>query len=86
MKPFCFSRVGSFSEFIPKKYKWFGIKIYKLCDSKGYIYIYHMRAHLGKDRTHTTGTMTATHKTVAGLTTRIQNVGHKLYMDYFFFP
>jgi hypothetical protein len=28
--------------------------------------------------------MTATHATVAGLTRRVENVGHKLYMDSFF--
>jgi hypothetical protein len=28
--------------------------------------------------------VTATCATVAGLTTRIENVGHKLYMDNFF--
>jgi len=39
-----------------------------------------MRVYLGKDMTHATGTMTSFHTTVAGLTTRIQNVGHKLYM------
>jgi hypothetical protein len=42
-----------------------------------------MRVYLGKDRTHATGTMTATHETVAGLITSIQNVGHKLYTDFF---
>jgi len=25
-----------FKQYIPKIYKWFGIKPYKLCDSKGY--------------------------------------------------
>jgi hypothetical protein len=39
---------------------------------------------LGKDRTHATGTMTAIHANVTGLTTRIQNVGHKLYTNNFF--
>jgi hypothetical protein len=29
--------------------------------------------------------MTDTHPTVAGLKIRIQNAGHKLYMDNFFF-
>jgi hypothetical protein len=38
-----------FKQHIPKKYKCFGIKIYKLCDSKGYMY--NMRVYLGKDRT-----------------------------------
>jgi hypothetical protein len=57
-------------------HKGFGINIYKG-------YTYDMRVYLGKDRAHTTDTMTATHATVAGLT-RIQNMGHKLYMDNFF--
>jgi hypothetical protein len=43
-----------------------------------------VRVYLGKDRTCTTDTMTATHATVAGLTRRVENVGHKLYMDSFF--
>jgi hypothetical protein len=42
-----------------------------------------MRVYLGKECRHATGT-TAIHATVAGLTGRIQNVGHKLYMDFFF--
>jgi hypothetical protein len=42
-----------------------------------------MRVYLGKDRTYTTDTMTATHATVAGLTRRVENVGHNLYMDIF---
>jgi predicted nucleotidyltransferase len=32
-----------FKQNIPKKHKRFGIKIYKLCDSKGYTYIQHVR-------------------------------------------
>jgi hypothetical protein len=71
-----------FKQYIPKKHKWFGIKIYKLCDSVSYTY--NMRMYLGKDSTYATGTMAATHAPVAGLMTRIQNVGHNLYMDNFF--
>jgi hypothetical protein len=49
--------------------------------------MYNMRVYLGKDRTCATDTMTATHDTVAGLMRRVENVGHKLYMDNFFsFP
>jgi len=59
------------------------MKLYKLCDSKRYVY--NIRVYLGKDRTHATGTVTATDTTEAGLMTGIQNVGHKLYMDNFFF-
>jgi hypothetical protein len=56
--------------------KWFGIKIYKLCDSKGYNY--NMSVYLGKDRKHATLSMAAMHATVTGLTARIEHLGHKL--------
>jgi hypothetical protein len=36
--------------------KWFGIKIYKLCGSKGYTY--NMSVYLGRDRKRATATMT----------------------------
>jgi hypothetical protein len=52
-----------FKQSIPKKHKRFGIKIYKLCDSKGYTY---MSAYLGRDRTCVTATMTTSHATVSG--------------------
>jgi hypothetical protein len=55
----------------------FGIKIYKLCSSKGYTY--NMSVYLGRDRKYATASMTATHATVTGLTTRTENSGHKLY-------
>jgi hypothetical protein len=42
-----------------------------------------MKVYLGKDGKYATDT-TATHATVAGLTRRVENVGHKLYMDNFF--
>jgi hypothetical protein len=70
-----------FKQYIPKKHKQYGIKIYKLCNSKGYTY--DMRVYLGKERTHATDTVTPTHATVAELKRRIQNVGHKLYMNNF---
>jgi hypothetical protein len=70
-----------FKQYIPKKHK-HGIKIYKLCDSKGYMY--DMRVYSGKDRTYATDTMTAMHTTVVGLTRRVENVGQKLYNDNFF--
>jgi hypothetical protein len=54
----------------------------KLCDSKGFTY--NMSVYLGRDRKNVTATMTATHATVSGLTTRIENLGHKLYMYNFF--
>jgi hypothetical protein len=46
--------------------------------------MYNMSKCLHKDRKCITGTVTDTHATVAGLNTRIENVGHKLYMDNFF--
>jgi hypothetical protein len=70
-----------FKQYIPKKHKLFGIKIYKLCDSKGHTY---MSVYLERDRKCATASMTTTHATVTGLTTRIENFGHKFYMDNFF--
>ena len=40
-----------FKQYIPKKRKVFGIKIFKLCDLTGYTY--DMKVYLGKDRQHT---------------------------------
>ena len=37
-----------FEQYIPKKRKRFGIKMFKLCDSTGYTY--DMKVYLGKDR------------------------------------
>jgi hypothetical protein len=71
-----------FKQYTPKKHKRFGIKVYELCDSKGYAY--DMRVYLEKDMTCATDKMTVTHATVAGLTRRVENVGHKHYMDNFF--
>jgi hypothetical protein len=71
-----------FKQYIPKKHKRFGIKIYKLCDSKSHTY--NMSVYLGRDRKCATVSVTATHTTVTGLTTRIENFGHKLYRENFF--
>jgi hypothetical protein len=54
-----------FKQYIPKKHKRFGIKIYKLCDSKGYTY--NMPVYLGRDRKRATASMTTTHTTVTRL-------------------
>jgi len=51
-----------FRQYIPKKYKRFGIKIYKPCDSLGYTY--EMSTFLGKQRQHATVQITATHGTM----------------------
>jgi hypothetical protein len=45
-----------FQQYIPKKHKRFGIKIYKLCDSLGYTY--DMSVYLGKQRQCTTAQIT----------------------------
>jgi hypothetical protein len=37
-----------FKQYTPMKYKRFGIKIYKLCDSKGFTY--NMSVYLGRNR------------------------------------
>jgi hypothetical protein len=76
-----FKGTAIFKQYIPKKHKWFGIKFYKLCDSKEYTI--NMTMHLGKDRKCATPSMTATHASVTGPAARNENVGHKFYMDSF---
>ena len=71
-----------FRQYIPKKHKRFGIKIYKLCDETGYTY--NMTVYLGRDRQRTARHLTATHATVSELTENIQGRCHKLYMDNYF--
>jgi hypothetical protein len=69
-----------FRQYIPKKRKRFGIKIYELCDEAGYTSA--MRVYLGKDSHCATDNMT-THTTVRHLTRRVEGLGHKLMMDNF---
>ena len=69
-----------FRQYILKK-RGFGIKIYKLCDESGYMY--DMRMYLGRD-SHFATDMTATHTTVRHLTSRVEGLGHKIFMDNFF--
>jgi len=71
-----------FRQYIPKKRKRFGIKIYKLCDEAGYTCA--MRVYLGKDSQSATDDMTATHATVRHLTRRVEGLGYKLFLDNFF--
>jgi len=71
-----------FKQYIPKKCKRFGIKVFKLCDSTGYTC--DMNVYLGKDRQRTAQHLTATHNTVANLTRGVEGFGHKLYMDNFY--
>jgi len=72
-----------FKQYILKKRKRFGIKIFKLCDSTGYTY--DMNVYLGRDRQRAAQHLTATHATVANLTRGVEGFGHKLYMDNLFF-
>jgi len=69
-----------FRQYIPKKRKRFGIKIYKPCDESGYTY--DMRVYLGRDSHSATDDMTATHATVRHLTSRVEGLGHKIYGQF----
>jgi len=63
----------AFQQYIPKKHKRFGIKIYKPCDSLGYTY--DMSVYLGKRRQYATAQITATHVTMLQL---------KIFRDSYF--
>jgi hypothetical protein len=71
-----------FKQYIPKKHKHCGIKIYKLCDMASYTC--NMNIYLGSDRQNTAQTVRAKHAIVKTLTRRIEGLGHKLYMGSFF--
>jgi hypothetical protein len=71
-----------FRQYIPKKHKRFGIKIYKLCDSLGYTY--DMSVYLGKQRQHATAQITAMHVTVLQVIPRVEGLGHKIFMHNYF--
>ena len=71
-----------FKQYIPKKRKLFGIKIYKLCDESGYTY--DMRVYLLRDSHTATDEMNATHTNVRRLTSRVEDLGHKIFMDNLF--
>ena len=72
-----------FRQYIPKKHKRFGIKIYKLCDSLGYTY--DMSVYLDKQRQHATAQIKATHRTVLQVIRRVEGLGHKIFMDNYVF-
>jgi hypothetical protein len=71
-----------FRQHIPKKRKHFGIKIYKLCEESGFTY--DMRMYLGRDSHSTTDSMTATNIIVRHLACRVEDLGHKIFVDHFF--
>ena len=71
-----------FRQYITKKHKRFGIKIYKLCYSLGYTY--DMNVYLGKQWQHATAQITATPGTVLQVVRRVEGLGHKIFMDNYF--
>ena len=71
-----------FGQYIPKKRKCFGTKIYKLCDESGYMY--DMSVYLGRDSHFSTNDMTATRTTVRHFTSRVEGLGHKILRDNLF--
>ncbi|GFX49480.1 piggyBac transposable element-derived protein 4 [Trichonephila clavipes] len=73
-----------FKQYIPKKRKRFGIKLYKVVDKKGYTF--NMKVYLGcdKKRNKSDLKMTSTHATVLELAECVKDKGHKLFMDNLF--
>ena len=69
-----------FRQYIPKKHKRWGMKMYKISDKSGYTY--HIEMYLGKDKTNTS--QSSAHALVMKLTKCIEGKGHKLYMDNYF--
>jgi hypothetical protein len=62
-----------FRQYIPKKHKRFGIKIYKLCG--GFGYTFDMSFYLGKQKNSADADITPTHGTVLELVCKV-GVGH----------
>jgi hypothetical protein len=71
-----------FQQYIQKKHKRFGIRIYKLWDSVSYTY--DTRVYLGKQRQHATTQITATHRMVLQVIRRVEGLGHKTFMENYF--
>ena len=71
-----------FEQYVPKKRKRLGTKMFKLRDSTGYTY--DMNVYLGKDRQRAAQHLPATHATMTNLTRGVKGFGHKLCMDNFF--
>jgi hypothetical protein len=62
-------------QYIPKKNKGYGIQIYKLCNSTGYI---------RHECLHTAQYFTAPNATVTELTRQLEGQDHKVYRESFF--
>jgi hypothetical protein len=71
-----------FRQYVPKKHKRFGIRIYKLCLSVSYCY--DTSVYLGKQWQHATAQITATHGTVLQVIRRVEGMGHKTFMENYF--
>jgi hypothetical protein len=66
------------SQYVKETQK-FKIKIYNLCYSLRYTY--DMRAYTVKKHFNATTDLTPTHGAIMQLGRRVEDVGHKLYMD-----
>lgn len=71
-----------FRQYIPKKRKQWGIKVYKIVDETGYTY--DMQVYLGKDKLAEKPSCSAAFNVVTNMAQNIKGKGHKLYMDNFF--
>lgn len=72
----------AFRQYIPKKRKQWGIKLYKLADKTGYTY--DMKVYLGNDKSKKNVGNSASYNVVTTMTECVKGKGHKLYMDNFF--
>jgi hypothetical protein len=63
-----------------KKHNIFDIKIYYLCSSLKYTY--NIGAYIAKQCKDTTAELTLIHGTIMQLGRRVEDVGHKLYVDH----
>ncbi|GFS93137.1 piggyBac transposable element-derived protein 4 [Trichonephila clavipes] len=70
-----------FKQYILKKRKQWGLKMYKIADATGYTY--DMRVYLGKDKKENLST-SASYNVVYTMTDCIKGKGHKVFMDNFF--
>jgi hypothetical protein len=69
---------GGFGQSNLNKRKRFGIKLYKLCDSKGYTH--DVVVYLVKQHENAAENVTPTHGTVLKLIRKVEGVGHKFLM------
>ncbi|GFU21061.1 piggyBac transposable element-derived protein 4 [Trichonephila clavipes] len=70
-----------FKQYIPKKRKQWGLKMYKIADATGYTY--NMRVYVGKDKKENLST-SASYNVVYTMTDCIKGKGYKVFMDNFF--